>query len=149
MEGCPAAESDERKVCPVCPFPCYGRLPSHRRLPCHCVREHKDPGPRATHRSSGVVVACRGLMEHRTADLPSAGHERPRWMLRGACRGEPIETFFTGRGGEAYDRARALCDRCPVRSDCAEYAIADPWIVGWWGGMSERERRRIRTGRAA
>ncbi|HEY6624164.1 MAG TPA: WhiB family transcriptional regulator [Acidimicrobiales bacterium] len=88
-------------------------------------------------------------MEGRAADLPFARHERPRWMLWGACRGEPIETFFTGRGGEAYDRARRLCAGCPVRPECAEYAVADPLILGWWGGMSERERRRIRASRAA
>lgn len=96
-----------------------------------------------------LEVAVPMLMERCPADLPCVGHERPRWMLQGACRGEPIETFFTGRGGEAYDRARRLCAGCPVRPECAEYAVGDPLLVGWWGGMSERERRRIRASRAA
>jgi WhiB family transcriptional regulator, redox-sensing transcriptional regulator len=74
---------------------------------------------------------------------------RPGWMARGVCRGEPIETFFADRGGESYKRAQQLCARCPVRRECADFAISDPLIFGWWGGMSERERRKVRASRAA
>ena len=91
-----------------------------------------------------------GLVTTRVSAERLASNEgRPSWMAQGVCRGEPIETFFADRGGDAYQRAQRLCRRCPVRGDCADYAIADPFIFGWWGGMSERERRKVRANRAA
>jgi len=35
-----------------------------------------------------------------------------------------------------------------VREDCLEYALQNGEKFGIWGGMSERERRRIRRQRA-
>jgi WhiB family redox-sensing transcriptional regulator len=35
-----------------------------------------------------------------------------------------------------------------VREDCLEYALANGEKFGIWGGLSERERRRIRRSRA-
>jgi WhiB family redox-sensing transcriptional regulator len=89
------------------------------------------------------------VMEHDSAERAGSDGRRPEWMARGVCRGEPIETFFADRGGDAYKRAQRLCARCPVRRECADFAIADPLIFGWWGGMSERERRKVRASRAA
>jgi WhiB family redox-sensing transcriptional regulator len=91
----------------------------------------------------------RRAMEPDSGEQAVADEGRPGWMDRGVCRGEPIETFFADRGGDAYKRAQRLCHRCPVRRECADYAVADPLILGWWGGMSERERRRVRASRAA
>ena len=36
-----------------------------------------------------------------------------------------------------------------MRDDCLEYALANGEKFGIWGGMSERERRRVRRQRAA
>jgi WhiB family redox-sensing transcriptional regulator len=36
-----------------------------------------------------------------------------------------------------------------VREDCLEYALAGKEKYGVWGGMSERQRRAIRSARAA
>jgi WhiB family redox-sensing transcriptional regulator len=35
-----------------------------------------------------------------------------------------------------------------VREDCLEYALANGEKFGIWGGLSERERRRLRRARA-
>ncbi len=37
-----------------------------------------------------------------------------------------------------------MCRGCVVREDCLEYALANGEKFGIWGGLSERERRRIR-----
>jgi len=37
---------------------------------------------------------------------------------------------------------------CVVREDCLEYALANGEKFGIWGGLSERERRRLRRARA-
>ena len=35
-----------------------------------------------------------------------------------------------------------------MREDCLEYALANGEKFGIWGGLSERERRRLRRARA-
>ena len=68
---------------------------------------------------------------------------RPNWQLHAACRDESVDLFITDGGGPSA-RAKQLCARCPVRLHCLRYALADPDLVGYWGGTSERERRRLR-----
>ena len=68
------------------------------------------------------------------------------WMDQGACRGYPAEVFFPSQG-EDCRHAKAICKGCPVRIACREYGIANGEAFGVWGGLSERERRRIRVAR--
>lgn len=70
------------------------------------------------------------------------------WRDRAVCRGL-YNLMFPGRG-ENHDvtAAKALCAICPVRSECLEHAMAESEMVGIWGGLSERERRRLRAERA-
>ena len=44
--------------------------------------------------------------------------------------------------------AKEVCKGCVVRGDCLEYALANGEKFGIWGGLSERERRRLRRQRA-
>lgn len=37
-------------------------------------------------------------------------------------------------------RARSTCLRCPVRAECANYAIENRVPHGMWGGLTEMER---------
>jgi WhiB family redox-sensing transcriptional regulator len=37
-----------------------------------------------------------------------------------------------------------VCLSCDVRVECLEYALANDERFGIWGGLSERERRRIK-----
>jgi WhiB family redox-sensing transcriptional regulator len=39
--------------------------------------------------------------------------------------------------------AKAVCERCPVREPCLEYAISSREKEGVWGGLTARERRRL------
>jgi WhiB family redox-sensing transcriptional regulator len=67
--------------------------------------------------------------------------ERP-WMVFGACRDTDPAVFFpTTRDG--VDEALAVCATCPVRSDCLDYAIEARERFGVWGGMTEKQRRRL------
>lgn len=70
---------------------------------------------------------------------------RPAWMARAACRGMAArdDVFFPPRG-EATGPAKAICRGCPVRFDCLDYAMINGERHGIWGGLSERERRRLR-----
>lgn len=63
----------------------------------------------------------------------------------GACRGCDPELFFPTRG-ESTKEAKAVCADCPVMDACRAWAIPNE-KVGIWGGLSERERRRVRSER--
>ena len=43
----------------------------------------------------------------------------------------------------------AICRACTVQDQCLEYAVENSEKFGIWGGLSERERRRIKRQRAA
>ena len=69
------------------------------------------------------------------------------WQQDAACKGMDTRLFFPARG-ESSPEAESACGRCPVRLECAEYAIGSGQRFGIWGGTSERQRRRVRAGRA-
>ena len=69
------------------------------------------------------------------------------WQLRANCLGVDPDLFFPERGASTRE-AKEVCRGCVVRDDCLEYALANGEKFGIWGGMSERERRRIRRARA-
>ena len=64
------------------------------------------------------------------------------WMTRGNCNEVAPSTFFPS-DGVGVDVARKICENCPVKSPCLEYALLNRIDHGVWGGTSERERRRI------
>jgi WhiB family redox-sensing transcriptional regulator len=65
------------------------------------------------------------------------------WRWDAACIGQP-DHFFPERGASTA-HAKALCDRCPVKFECLEFAVTNNERFGIWGGLAERERRRIRA----
>jgi len=68
-----------------------------------------------------------------------------RWRELAACRGTDLEVFFPERG-ESAGPARQVCAACPVRQPCLDYAITNRIAYGVWGGLTERERRTLRSG---
>lgn len=70
------------------------------------------------------------------------------WRARAACRGADTNLFFPERG-ESTAAAKAVCAGCPVASECLDYALDTLEHHGIWGGLSERERRKVRRQRAA
>jgi WhiB family redox-sensing transcriptional regulator len=68
------------------------------------------------------------------------------WMDAGLCAQSDPEAWFPEMGAP-NKFAKRICGRCPVRDECAAYAIADPSLVGVWGGLSERERQAVRASR--
>ena len=58
-----------------------------------------------------------------------------------------IQSLFFPERGASTREAKEVCRGCVVREDCLEFAIANSEKFGIWGGMSERERRRVRRAR--
>ena len=69
------------------------------------------------------------------------------WKSKANCMGVDPDLFFPERGMSTRE-AKEVCKGCVVREDCLEYALANGEKFGIWGGLSERERRRIRRARA-
>jgi WhiB family transcriptional regulator, redox-sensing transcriptional regulator len=65
------------------------------------------------------------------------------WYERAACRGRDADCFFPEKGGSTR-AAKRICQTCVVQVECLEYALANDERFGIWGGMSERERRRLK-----
>ncbi|WP_456946824.1 WhiB family transcriptional regulator [Geodermatophilus sp. SYSU D00697] len=68
------------------------------------------------------------------------------WRLDALCAETDPEAFFPEKGGSTRE-AKRVCAGCPVRSQCLEFALANDERFGIWGGLSERERRRLRLQR--
>lgn len=69
------------------------------------------------------------------------------WQNEANCLGVDPDLFFPDRGTSTRE-AKEICRGCVVRLDCLEYALTNGEKFGIWGGLSERERRRLRRQRA-
>ena len=70
------------------------------------------------------------------------------WHLQAACRGRGPGDFVQGPKFD-YRSVREICESCPVRRECLEFALRDESITGLWGGTTDTERRLIRRLRVA
>jgi WhiB family redox-sensing transcriptional regulator len=65
------------------------------------------------------------------------------WQSDALCAQTDPEAFFPEKGGSTRD-AKKICASCEVRAQCLEYALNNDERFGIWGGLSERERRKLR-----
>ena len=65
------------------------------------------------------------------------------WQERALCAQTDPEAFFPEKGGSTRE-AKKVCLACDVRGECLEYALANDERFGIWGGLSERERRKLK-----
>ena len=65
------------------------------------------------------------------------------WQERALCAQTDPEAFFPEKGGSTRE-AKRVCQTCEVQTECLEYALEKDERFGIWGGLSERERRRLR-----
>lgn len=66
-----------------------------------------------------------------------------QWQDRALCAQTDPEAFFPEKGGSTRE-AKRICLGCEVRSECLEYALQHDERFGIWGGLSERERRKLK-----
>jgi WhiB family transcriptional regulator, redox-sensing transcriptional regulator len=67
----------------------------------------------------------------------------PEWMIDGLCAQVDPEAFFPEKGGQTKP-AKSICNGgCPVKAECLAYALERGERFGIWGGLSERERRKL------
>jgi len=133
-----------------CRIPWCAKAPARPPAAVRCgVRGQRPGGSRpgrlrrclagAGHRARTVTARS---PRHRT--LPAPARFAARWRELAACRGADLNLFFPARGGSA-EPARQVCAACPVRQPCLDYAVSNAITDGIWGGLTERERRALRT----
>lgn len=79
-------------------------------------------------------------MIHAAPDLTG---EREPWMDSALCAETNPDAFFPEKGGSTKD-AKRICGGCDVREACLEYALRTEQAHGVWGGVSARDRARMR-----
>jgi WhiB family redox-sensing transcriptional regulator len=67
----------------------------------------------------------------------------PEWQEHALCAQTDPEAFFPEKGGSTRE-AKKVCLSCDVRDRCLQYALDHDERFGIWGGLSERERRRLK-----
>lgn len=72
------------------------------------------------------------------------------WQRDAECRGEQRRYFFPPTWAERRDekdrrerQAKLICERCPVRAECLEFAVSTNEAFGIWGGLNELERKHL------
>lgn len=71
------------------------------------------------------------------------GAAEQEWQEQALCAQTNPEAFFPEKGGSTRE-AKRICQACAVRDECLEYALLNDERFGIWGGLSERERRRLK-----
>ncbi len=95
--------------------------------------------------ASGGTAFDRTFTSQGIAGLLGIGLEADAqsWQERALCAETDPEAFFPEKGGSTRE-AKKICTGCEVKAECLEYALANDERFGIWGGLSERERRRLR-----
>jgi WhiB family redox-sensing transcriptional regulator len=70
------------------------------------------------------------------------------WMAEAACKGKTAVMYPAIKGDVGLIRQReaaaiAVCTECPVKVECARWALDHEEMYGVWGGLTERERQRM------
>jgi WhiB family redox-sensing transcriptional regulator len=84
-----------------------------------------------------VRLGVPGVRKPDTEENPLA------WQTDSLCAQTDPEAFFPEKGGSTRE-AKKICGSCEVRNSCLEYALENDERFGIWGGLSERERRKLR-----
>jgi len=99
-------------------------------------------------RSAGSATRARirGGINIVESGMPSLGGDR-QWQEQANCLGVDPDLFFPERGASTRE-AKGVCQGCVVKQNCLEFALENGEKFGIWGGMSERERRKLRRQRS-
>ena len=67
----------------------------------------------------------------------------PDWYEAAVCAEIGGDFWYPEKGGDCGKDAKKICATCPVASQCLEWALDNGERFGVWGGMSEKDRRKL------
>lgn len=73
---------------------------------------------------------------------------RGDWVDDALCAQTDPEAFFP-EAGDNVNPALRICQACPVRQKCLDWALANNETFGVWGGTTPNDRRKLRRARGA
>lgn len=119
--------------------------PSRRtEVPAHELPDHELPEHGAAAPETRPVDSSRSTWLGLPALVPTEEIEGElAWQVDALCAQTDPEAFFPEKGGSTRD-AKKVCGACNVKQECLEYALGNDERFGIWGGLSERERRKLR-----
>ena len=80
--------------------------------------------------------------------IPAVGTEDEDWRISALCRDHPNpDPIWNPHAPENAELGKQICQDCPVKQRCAEYAMTRREPHGTWGGITEWERHFLLTGR--
>ncbi len=89
-----------------------------------------------------------GLGEQGSPAAALLAMAQPPWHRDAACKEYDQALFFRFPARPSQPdtsaEARTICQRCLVQAECLALALADPSLVGVWGGTDEAQRRTLR-----
>lgn len=86
---------------------------------------------------TGTILAMHNDTITRITPIDTAWQERALCAQTGA-------DFFFPEPGSSVREAKRICGMCEMRSACLDYALTNDERFGVWGGLSEKERLRLR-----
>lgn len=96
------------------------------------------------HRKVQIEAAELAMTGIFTAAIESSDDLDQNWRDYALCAQTDPEAFFPEKGGSTRE-AKRVCASCEVRTECLDYALTNAERFGIWGGLSERERRRLQN----
>lgn len=90
-------------------------------------------------------------MTHYNGSIPETPR-KPDWRSQSACRDQNPDLFApdgtAGKWVQVIADAKAICNRCPVRPTCLQWALDTRQEFGILGGLTEDERWNLRRRQA-
>ena len=97
--------------------------------------------------AAAVVTRVDPTLLARLGDqVPTEGGVPP-WIYGAPC-GEDPDMWFPKYAADSGP-AVAVCKTCPHRLPCLTWALHEDIEEGIWGGLTERQRRKLKTGAPA
>lgn len=72
--------------------------------------------------------------------LPKQNDEAVAWQEKALCATTDPSAFFDG-SESGLKAAIRVCNRCPVKVECLDYALQNGEMTGIWGGKTPEERK--------
>lgn len=82
-------------------------------------------------------------MSQHTGSFPDTATRPTDWLAKAPCKAD-ADAMFPGNNDYDIEYAKSICRRCTVAERCLQWALETGEEHGVWGGLSEKERRRIR-----
>ena len=71
----------------------------------------------------------------------------PDWMADAECAigGHDKDLWFPESGNYHIKQAKRICQTCPVKQQCLDFADREGYDDGIWGGLDRDERKKLKN----